>query len=422
METIKIKNDELFNIDQVVFEKMKKNECYIISEEIFNNINNITNIPIKNKNIFWSNLFNFFSYIEFQYTELETSLIRIEYNTLRHKFFNKHVKEYLTILSDCKILSRVPYEDGTFYVFNPDKKEDNKCCQYRIHNVFLDRKNPILVILDSIGPTNRKFEINENLPQSRLNDKRYINTIKLLDIKIKEAIEAELNYGIENNLHHNIILLRINRLFTIRNKRILQKGRNVDRVFHSFSNLSKVSKKFLTIDFNSMDIRNCQPLLLASFLKREELPYDLNYLEVCEEATFYSMFYCLAPKEYKTEEQIKDFVKRSLYRTIFFGFDERSLFNKRFLQLYPKTWSSLKSIFVEYKENNGISLAYYLQNIEAELFNNLFPKKSKFYMTIFDAIYYTNELDTQQLRLEINSFFEKLGVKCKIEEKLINKN
>ena len=78
--------------------------------------------------------------------------------------------------------------------------------------------------------------------------------------------------------------------------------------------------------------------------------------------------------------------------------------------MYPKAWKSLNAI-----SKTDTSLASRLQNLEAELFNNLKPKYSKYYYTLFDAIYYSNIADKKQLTKEIKDFFGGLNIKVRIK-------
>ena len=74
------------------------------------------------------------------------------------------------------------------------------------------------------------------------------------------------------------------------------------------------------------------------------------------------------------------------------------------------TWESLLKI------NQGEkSLAFYLQNLESELFNKLTPAKSKYYFTLFDAIYFDNIDDVAPLTTTINEFFNSLNIKVQVE-------
>jgi len=137
--------------------------------------------------------------------------------------------------------------------------------------------------------------------------------------------------------------------------------------------------------------------MLISYLSKEGFDYDDNYKKDCENGSFYDNFI--------TKDISRDDVKVQLYKSIFFSFNKNLVINKKFKELYPITWMSLSKI-----KDSNISLASRLQNLESELFNNLIPKKSKEYFTLFDAIYFNNINDIVTLNKNIHNFFNNLGV------------
>lgn len=64
-----------------------------------------------------------------------------------------------------------------------------------------------------------------------------------------------------------------------------------------------------------------------------------------------------------------------------------------------------------------ITLASILQNLESELFNNLKIKNSEYYFTLFDAIYFSDEVDEYDLRRQIIDYFQKLDLTVTISNK-----
>ena len=309
-------------------------------------------------------------------------------------------------------MSKVPYEDGSFYTA-PTKKVGNKwvtekdkkgmCSQFRIHNEYLNDNEQAVIILEDDRSTSEFCNQIEDL------DPRYINTIKKLKVNITAAIADEIKYFIEGNITFNKLKIRISRIFNTIRKRYIKKGKKVDRIYHSFTNLSKISRKHLNINFKNIDIVNCQPTLLVAYLKQEGMDYDQQYQNDCENGLFYEQFLFLDTRLISDDEKRND-IKPVIYSNIFFGFNNRSLTNKTFKELYPKTWDSLKEI-----SNSDISLASRLQNLESGLFNNLIPKRSNFYFTLFDAIYFDNILDKNELEEKCYEYFNKLKIKIKIK-------
>lgn len=241
-------------------------------------------------------------------------------------------------------------------------------------------------------------------------DERMIHTItKKLNINIPDAIEAELKYFKEE--HHDLekLIPRLNTILSTTKKRYIKKGIKSDRVYHSFSNVSRVAREHTNIKFNNIDLKNSQPILLVSFLIKNNLNYDSNYKLDCELGQFYEQFYDITSK--KGVMDIRKYTKQQIYRNILFDFVETNAYNKKFKSLYPKTWDALNDI----NKNSDRHLAGMLQDLEASLFNNLEVKHSTYYFTLFDAIYFTDNKDIQHIVKQINNFFTNLDLKVSIE-------
>lgn len=141
---------------------------------------------------------------------------------------------------------------------------------------------------------------------------------------------------------------------------------------------------------------------------------DQNYIDDCQNGTIYEAIMKEANVTNRNE------VKVGLYQNIFFGFGKDSEINKAFRKLYKDTWKSLHKINrIKWKakreKQEYTTLAAGLQNIEAEIFNNLKPI-SKFYFTLCDAVYFTNILDTNILKKQILAKFETLGLVPKFKD------
>lgn len=376
--------------------------CYISDIKLISSLLTI-DTPIKNRRIFISNVLSFLRYLD-HLVDLYDTQLPITQEVFVEYFGRDNYRVYQNILSELRILTNVTHKDGTWYK-RPTGGNAGVCKTFRIHNEYLKEKELCVVIIDEPKrKSDRILSIDDRLDL----DKRYIKTIDKIEVNTKNAIDAELKHCVDNDLSSNVLRSRISRIFYTRQRRFIKKGKKVDRVFHSFTNLSKVSRKHLSKNFNSLDIVNCQPLLLASYLITNELSIDTKYQEDCEIGNFYEEFYSL--DDTKDEEEKRKCVKQSIYKNLFFGFNERSLYNKRFKMLYPLTWESLKDI-----SNTKESLASRLQNLEAVLFNNLSPKKSEYFFTLFDAIYFTDTQDISKLKKDITKFFTELGVKVTTE-------
>lgn len=390
LEIIPIKlAEDLFNeYHNELIKLQSANYCFVSNLDLIPKLL-VLDMPIDNKRLAIKNILSFLTYIDNEIKMKDVTVIPISSDILISFFGRDTYKEYMLLLKTLEVISDVPYVDGTFYTKGKLHK------QYRVHNSYLNNKDLCIVMLEN-DRAKSVFTCTEKI------DKRFIKTIKELDINMKDAIIAEINHCKEEGLTSNNLRIRLSRLFYTRMKRFIKKGSNVDRIYHSFSNVSKVSRKHLTIKMYNIDIRNSQPLILVSYLKKNKQKFDTNYQLDCETGNFYNKFI--------TTELDKDDVKKSLYKNIFFGFNKQSLINKKFKQLYPLTWSSLEII-----HKSDISLAQRLQNLESQLFNNLIPNKSKHYFTLFDAIYFDNINDIVMLNNIITNFFRELEIKVTTE-------
>ena len=272
--------------------------------------------------------------------------------------------------------------------------------------------------------------------QDGIYNKKFTKTINETNVDIQSAIKDELFYA--NS--YKSLRSRLNTLFSLYDKRYIKKGEKVDRIFHSLTNISKVSRKYLSIKglkFNNIDIVNCQPLLLCYYLKKNNLKIDESYINDCETGILYERF-IIEGKEYidveyiikngeivgrkkniikigynltqKEKDEVRNKIKVLLYKSIYFDFKPNTDISKMFKQLYPEVYKTLQDL-----EKDELKMASRLQNIEAEIFNNLIPSKSKYYFTLFDAIYFTSEEDTGFIITNIINKFKLMGLNTKLK-------
>lgn len=361
----------------------KAKYCFVTNLDLISELL-IRELPIQNKRLALKNIFSFLTYIDTEMKMRDNTLLSISSNILIEYFSRDTYKQYMNLFEELNILSDVPYTNGKFYTMGELTK------QYRIHNSYILNPNLCMVILEN-DRAKDKFICSIDI------DYRFKNTIMNLDINMKDAVVAEIEHCRDTNLSSNNLRIRLSRLFYTRMKRYIKKGTNVDRIYHSFTNVSKVSRRHLTTKMYNIDIVNSQPLILVSYLNKEGYNFDINYKLDCENGTFYDNFI--------SKDLTRDDVKVQLYKSIFFSFNKNMLVNKKFKELYPATWETLSEI-----NDSNVSLASRLQNLESELFNNLIPKKSKQYFTLFDAIYFDSVNDIVKLNKNIHSFFNNLGI------------
>lgn len=382
-------------------------DVYVTSLNLISNLLSRDNYPLKDNKKSIRHILDFLSYSDKKMYIDKTSILSFHSNLLNSFFDMKHRTKYLDILKEMNVMTRVPYEDGTFYV------QGKTSSLYRFHNEYRFSDLAIVII-----HSNK----NEISIQTKV-DKKFSNAIRFSTINYPEAIKAEIEYckSQTDKDFTEEIKYRMSNLFSSHSNRYISKGTNVDRIYHSFSNLSRVSREFLSVEnmsYFNIDIVNCQPMLLCYYLKANNLEFDETYINDCESGMLYEKFEGTTGKftvkvngnyfkQFKSFDNIKKHrseIKVELYKSVYFMFDTTSPMNQKFKELYPITWNTLNKISTEK------TMASILQNIEASIFNTLRPRHSKYYFTLFDAIYFTDINDKEILVEEIKSKFEKLNL------------
>jgi hypothetical protein len=383
-------------------------------------------LPILNRRIAIKQILNFLKHIEILLNISTSDIIEIPQKDIINIFAKNTYVDFLKLLNELNIVKSVPYEDGTYYNCS-HRGGILKVKRYKLTDEY---KNDELCIVIMDDKSDIKYEFDGKY------DKKFIKTIKNTEIDIKNAIIDEIKY----KKSHNSLRTRLSVLFTLYDKRYIKKGFKVDRVFHSLTNISKVSRKYLSVDglrFNNIDIVNCQPLLLCYYLIKNDLNIDESYINDCEVGSLYDKFiiggkkyidieyiirggkivatknniievgFNLSKEEY---DDIRSKIKVLLYKSIFFDFKPKTDISIAFKEIYPIVFSVLENM-----ETTELKMACRLQNIEAEIFNNLKPNKSKYYFTLFDAIYFTSNEDTGSLMIEIINKFSKMNLVPKLK-------
>lgn len=263
-----------------------------------------------------------------------------------------------------------------------------------------------------------KLEV-EGLQETPLNNENFINTLLNTTILATEAIYAEYKYCIETGRDYKKFLSRVNTILSFTRSRSAGKGENVNRVYSSFTNLSRISRKFLVYDdnpFYEVDIKNCQPLLLICILAEMDFDIDENYIEDVTTGRFYEALMQRAV-ELKVTKQVKyskneagnsveqkilanrDDVKVLVYSDILFCTKLKdTAIVKIFKSLYPKVYRALKEI-TEQLSLTGEKLARPLQNMEADIVLSIQPKSN--YFTVHDAIYLTDKSEIPNIKTKL---------------------
>lgn len=379
----------------------KASSCYIVNSYIFNQLQNVT-FPINNKKGI-KNVLEFLEYLDMKILDSRDGRIEIPKDVFENYFTSIHYTKYQEILYKLKIIAVTLHDDGTLYTTNyigktePGVKQlKPKCKIYRVGFDYLNNKTLAMVI-----PHERKTEIKVDNRIKGI-DKRFVKTIKTVAINLLPAVEDEIAEYRRGKITFNQLKSRLSRVLQLKRIKFIKKGTNVNRVYHSLSNISKVSRKHLDIPFYFIDVKNCQPLLLCALMVKDNHMFDDAYQLDCENAVFYDRFKGFGANKIDT--------KKLLYRHVFFGFKPHEKINQKFKEIYPNTWEYLYDV-----SKTKESLASKLQNLESELFNVLIPNKSRHFFTLFDAIYFDRIDDAGAITITIQDFFGELGLKVQVD-------
>jgi hypothetical protein len=451
----------MLNYQLIKFEKENIFSNDIDLSQLDNNINSIfivgidtlskiegSTFPIKNRKTSIKQILTLLKYIDCELDKTSNDCVEIHYSKLIEIFNRDTYVKFMKLLNDLNIVYAVPYKiegikDGVYYNAGINNKFGGKLLtkRYKINENYNNEDLCIVIIEDK-----KKIEYNIDGNYNR----NFIKTIKEVEVDIKSAVRDEISYM----KSYTSFRKRLNVLFSLYDNRFIKKGRKVDRIYHSLSNISRVSRKHLTIknkEFNNIDVVNCQPLLLCYYLKKNNLLIDENYIKDCELGTLYENFIIegieyidyefiiksnkivgkkknIIKVEYNNDieyKEVRDKIKVLLYKSIFFDFKTDTDIANKFGEIYPYVYKELEKLYKDRKEKDEDELkdkckiAGELQNIEAEIFNNLIPTKSKYFFTLFDAIYFTSIEDAGMLMLEVISKFNKMGLfpKIKINDK-----
>jgi len=358
--------------------------------EAFNTIQ----LPIKNKKIALLNVAEFLQWLNMMYSKDNKSLVVIPTTTFERYFNNRLYPAYKQILKDLNILTQVQYENGMGW-----SKDEGIAKQYRIHNEYLNTTDFTVITVkeEVIAKVNFSMKTTQAMLKTLLNE----------TLNYEKVFNDEVEYHNTNETSKFSLFIRLTKALSISTERYIKQGTKSDRVYHSFSNLSRITRKCFFTKFFNIDLKNSQPTMLVLYMLINKIEFDTLYQRHCEDGVFYEQFYNLLDRTvYNTEEDFRNEIKRNIYKGIFFAFNTNSEYNFRFRALYPKTWKVLQDL-----NKQDTSVASILQNTEADIFNNLKVKTSSRYYTLFDAIYYNNKKDTEDISKQILKYGEDRGVK-----------
>ena len=352
------------------------------------------------------------------FLEIIKTLYQFDGEEIRKQILQSISRDYKSILETIRpIISKTDYP-----TFDGESKNHSTIHYMRS---YADLTFVNLVNTSELNVTEIDFDY-DGLKDTPLNNDMFINTLMKTKLDARSAIAAEFTYVnsqefIDNNNDKNkyvVFIKRVNAILNFITYRYARKAEKVDRVYSSFTALSKVARKYLTINnkpFIEIDIKNCQPLLLLILACEQGIELDNNYINDVVDGCFYEeLMYRTIELGYNSEfiydkkkSKLKelefntnnkninrDNIKTLCYNDIFFANKHKNTnLVKGFKSLYPKTYDALLSLSTE------TTLAYLLQNLEADVVLNIVPNSP--YFTVHDAIYISRTTEVQNVMKEI---------------------
>lgn len=408
LKSVLVQLDNNDFVKQIPTELLKDKNLYIIPSLAFD----VLNKELKDKDK------NNYTYVN-AYLNIIKKLYSTDGQDLAANLLKKITREYNSIIELLFENKIIKFKLAGYY----DKKQPE--LSYTGSYTMASFNDFVFISLteqDDTGIVELDFRIDE-LKNTPLNNDTFINTLMHTKIYASEAILAEYNEcNRESGFDYVAFISRVNAILSFLKYRYANKGDNVDRVYSSFSGLSKVARQFLTINgkpFYEIDITNCQPLLLNCLLSENGYNIDLNYISDTVNGVFYEVLVnklvelgyteqtivrqknkintyntYYFTKSDKKGRSIRDQIKELSYSRIFFASDyNKSPILEAFKVLYPLVFKALKELTVEN------TLAHLLQNLEADIVLNIIPKCS--YFTIHDAICVSNKTELEWVKTEL---------------------
>lgn len=379
-----------FNLE--ILKKQNYNsDIKIIPTETFEKLLGV-NFPIK-KEFAIKQVSEFLMYLNILIEENETyNELVIEQEVFIKYFSRDTYVRFKEILKEIEVLTPIGKDIPGSYCLYDYKNKIAK--SYQVYSTYVKLDKYTLLFFD------RKKETVKNIDFKCSLNEKMLNTLTNENLDYQQVFEKEIAYHIEMKTSTFSLVIRLSRALSINCSRWAKFGTKVKRIYHSFSNLSRVTRKCFETSFNCIDLKNAQPTLLLCYLVKMKLDFEQEYKTACESGQFYELFTT-------SLDMTRDAVKLECYSSIFFDFKIKSIVNRKFKTMFPKLWQILKDI----DETKEISLASILQNTEAEIFNNLTVKHSSKFYTLFDAIYFNNIKDKTVIEKQLLKIQKKLGIK-----------
>jgi hypothetical protein len=138
-------------IDDVLVTRIKMSDnCFLTDIFLLKRLSTIE-FSIQNRRLATIQLLEFLTFLDVDlHQNCEDTLIEIPFVTFESYFPRNRVHEYKQILKKLKIITAVPYADGSFYKFDVSGSLEGlgKCMRFRVHKGYLQPKHLGLVVFD----------------------------------------------------------------------------------------------------------------------------------------------------------------------------------------------------------------------------------------------------------------------------------
>lgn len=214
---------------------------------------------------------------------------------------------------------------------------------------------------------------------------KYLWDNKGMYLKTETKYKTELGFPITQSVYltPDKIYRYINTALKINFKNYWFKEADSGRLYSTFTSLPSTAHCFIYSNnkrLYEVDIKNCQPLLLASLVKSKK------YKKAVEDGQFYEDVMDAYPTKMDRAS-----IKTELYKRVFFANNE--LKSGKMYETLQKLYPGLISEINKIVEHNSIHLSAILQEKEAKIFLDDIERSApkKFYVTKHDAVFVYEE-------------------------------
>ena len=380
-----------------------------------------TGMPVSNENLVIGHVLKLLRDAELR-TKIAKGAFTWHHDYLRANYTTNY-KRYLEVLFELGILETTVSPDTGCRYINGEHSS-----YYQLTDSYRNRQS-LCLIYREIDRRNMITSYKKEVPD------KFKQAISLSYVDYPTYVTEEIRRFIENDPSDTdrakslvSIKVRFNSAFSLLEKRYLKEGKKSTRIYHSFSNLSRIARQYLRTSggyiYYEIDIVNSQPIFLVAFLNGK---YDIDesYIKITEAGQIYEEFIGVRGKVqrfYKDQNGkkkdkwedlfIKDRqeAKVEFFSSVLFDWKKKHPLNKKFKELFPLTWRILDRL---HKEED--TLASKLQIFESELIHGVHVEKSRYYFTLHDAIYFDDITEKKKIEDQIKDAFDVYGVKVKLK-------